>query len=195
MTPAMILSGKLTPTLGVYIQPEIGNAYPELVAILRDLYTKRVSKLPFVPLDWLAKVLEQMGTEGHEVVIKLQQSLPHGQPYKGLPQWIVGDVQAMHAWQSMAEVIDDAVAAFAAQRVEAGKAIVAHAQANAQFWDSLYTSAKFVRDLPGNVVGAVGDGALSVVKAFLARTWYLVALAVVGLLVWLNRESIFKAMK
>ena len=192
MSAALLKSAQLTAQFGAYIQPGIGFAYPELVQLLLNLYRNRVSKLSFVPSDWLENIEAAMS---NDVVVKLQQSLPNGQKFMGLPSWITADSRSMLAWQEVADLVDDAVAAFAAQRVEAGRSIIASADANAAFWNGLYKTAVVIRDLPGNAVGAVGDGVLSFLKSFFKRTWYFFALAVVCIIVWVYRGELFKAIK
>lgn len=187
MDPTAILSASLTAHYGVYIQPGLGTAYPDLVQQLRDLYTSRVAKLAFVPADWLPAVLGQMGDS---VLVKLQQSAPHGVAYSGLPDWIGKDQAAIDAWQQAAEMIDSAVAAYANKQVEAGRAILARASANAAFWNGLYAADLALVNLPGTIVGGIGDGILSALKAFLARTWYLFVIAAVLAFLWFNRGAV-----
>lgn len=187
MDPALILSASLTAHYGVYIQPGLGSAYPDLVQQLRGLYTSRVAKLPFVPSDWLAAVLAQMGTD---VVVKLQQSKPHGVNFQGLPAWIGQNQAAIDAWQQAAELIDSAVAAYANNQVEAGRAIIARANGNAAFWGGLYAADQAFLNLPGTIVGGIGDGILTALKAFVARTWYLLVIAAVVIFLWYNRSAV-----
>lgn len=182
----LVANATLTGTLGVYVQPGIGEAYPELVKILRELYRTRVSRLPFVPNDWYVQVDRLMGSS---TVVKLQQSKPYGVTYDGLPVWILSDKSAIDAWQKVAVLMNNAITAFVGGEVEKGKAIVASAQANAEFWNGLYEGAVWVRDAPGKAVDAVGRGAMSFAGSFLAKTWWIGALVIVGIFLYVNRGA------
>ena len=182
-------NAQITRTLGVYVQPGIGTAYPELVAILRKLYADRVAQLPFVPSGWLADVLDLMGGN---VVVLLQQSKPKGVPYAGLPAWIGGDAEAIDAWQQVALLVNSTYFNFAAGKVAEGRKVIATANANAAFWNALYKGAVFVRDAPGDAVAAIGKGTLGALGAFLGKTWWVLGLVVVGFLVWTLKGDIAK---
>ena len=188
--PIIERSKVLTAQYGVYIQPGIGTAYPELVDLLRTLYRNRVSKLAFLPSNWLSTVLAEMDQYG---VVKLQQSMPHGVAIAGLPSWIDGDDKARAAWQAVAEIVDSAVNKYATQQVAAGRSILTLSNANAAFWNGLYTAAVAAGHLPGNIIGTLGDGVLSALKSFLARTWYIIAIVVVLAFLWYNRSAVLGA--
>lgn len=173
---------------GAYVQPGVGTAYPDLVDIIRDIYRKRVSKLPFVPVGWLSKVEAAM--EGSTIVL-LFDPMPGGKTQiNPMPEWIMGDAAAAKAWQAAAQVVKDAYTQYAMGKVEEGRRIMARAQANAAFWDTLYTTAVAVRDAPGKAVDAVGRGALDFAKSFLGKTWWILALALGGWLLWANRDAV-----
>ena len=180
-----------TKKSGAYIQPGVGTAYPDLVDMVRDIYRKRVSKLPFVPVGWLSDMETAMA--GSTLVL-LQQPLPYGKPTtNGMPDWILSDQAAMKAWQGVAELNRDTYSQYAMGKVEEGRKVVARANANAAFWDTLYTTAVAIRDAPGNAVNAVGRGALDFLKSFLSKTWWILALAAAGWLVWNSRSAIGEA--
>lgn len=182
----LVANATLTGNLGVYVQPGIGEAYPELVKILRELYRTRVSRLPFVPNDWYVQVDRLMGSN---TVVKLQQSKPNGVVYDGLPVWIVSDKAAIDAWQKVAVLMNSAITAFIGGEIEKGKSIIASANANAEFWNTLYDGAVWVRDAPGKAVDAVGRGAMSFAGSFLAKTWWIGAVLLVGLFIYVNRGA------
>ena len=184
------MAADFTAMTGAYVQPGIGQAYPEFRESLKELYRTRVASLAFVPAGWLGQIVGAMG----EDIVLLQDSLPYGVPYRGaLPPWITSDPAAVKAWSEASKVILAAYRAYAAQRVAEGKRIVANAQANAAFWNGLYSAAVAIRDLPGNAVNAVGAGAVDALRSFIARVWWILALGLVGAFVWFNRGSIAKA--
>lgn len=174
--------------LGTYLQPGIGEAYPELSASLLRLYKDRVAKLAFVPASWYPRV--EADAAGGNIVLLVQPS-PYGvRNSTPLPPWIDNDQVAVAAWQKVAKVALDAYSQFAAQQVDSGREILADAYANAAFWSGLYQVATTIRDLPGTVVAAVGGGALDVAMSFLKKAWWVLLLVAVVAFVWVNRGAI-----
>lgn len=176
----------LSSRLGLYYQPGQGEAWPELAAQVLDLYRSRVARLPFVPIGWIAQV--EAAAAGSRLLI------PTGPLFASLaypiPGWIASDQAAKEAWQQVNQLIRDAVSKYASKKTDEGRQIIAAAEANAAFWDTLYQAAVTIRDLPGTVVEAVGTGAVSAGWAFIKRAWWVLALIGIGLLVWYGRGTI-----
>jgi hypothetical protein len=179
----------LSSRLGVFIQPGVGTAYPELVAIVRGIYRSRVSRLAFVPSYWLAEVLAAM--EGDNLV------LPTPVGFKSLaypiPAWLSDDTAAMSAWAAVGSLVKDAEQRFLAGRIEEGRAVMAAADANASFWNGLYSAAVAVRDLPGDAVAAVAKGTASAAGSFIGKAWWVWIAAGVLALAWMGRGAIASA--
>jgi hypothetical protein len=176
----------LSSRLGVFVQAGVGQAYPDLVQIVRDIYRKRVAKLAFIPAYWLGDVLAAM--EGGDLV------LPTPTGFKSLaypiPDWLSKDQAALSAWRQVYDLVREAQSRYIAGRIEEGRYLMAQAEANAAFWDGLYTAAVAIRDAPGNAVDAIGKGTVSALGSFLGKSWWVLALVGIGLLAWYGRGTL-----
>ncbi len=194
---AQIASADTQGTLGVWIQPGLGQAIPSLKDDFQALYRERIASLPFIPLGWLSSV-QDLQAKNPTALVKLFPSKgANGKTNANLPAWLTADQARIDKWQQVV----DAMGRIQYKTAEGlngylnGDPEFARIMSDAAFWNegwgnTLINVATAVRDAPGAIVGAVGDGALSVLKSFLTRTWYLFAIAGVAYLVWANRGKI-----
>lgn len=178
-------NASLSSRTGTFIQPGVGEAYPELVAIVRSIYRNRVARLAFVPAGWLAQVEDAMA--GGNLV--LPTPVGFASLAYPIPAWLSGDAYALAAWRQVHDLVKDAQSRFIAGRIEEGKYVMAQAEANVAFWDGLYKAAVAIRDLPGDAVAAVGTGATSALMAWVKKAWWVLALVGIGLVVWYGRGT------
>jgi hypothetical protein len=177
--------------LGVYVQPGIGQAYPELAMSVRDIMVERVSKIPFLPAGWLDEVLRLIDTQPLTLVKVYPALKADGvTPNDLAPSWVKESPERLKVWQELSEITRLAQFNYAQARVEEGRAIMAKANADAAFWDRAYNVAVFIRDAPGNAVSAVAGGALSFVGSFPTKTWWVWAIVGVLAFAWFARGSI-----
>jgi len=179
----------LSRQTGTFIQPGVGEAYPDLVALVRNLYRNRVAKLPFVPAGWLASVEAAM--DGNNLV--LPTPVGFASLAYPIPDWLSTDTAALAAWRQVHDLVKDVQSRYIAGRIEEGRILIAASEANAAFWDGLYTAAVTIRDLPGDAVAAVGKGTMSFMGSFLGKTWWVLALVGIGLVVWYGRGTLGRA--
>jgi hypothetical protein len=168
--------------LGVWAQPGIGQAYPELQGLLHRLYAERVAGLSWVPRDWLARVQALQDSQ--------PTSLVRTAPGVGLlaPDFC-DSPQKREWWQNFFKMTDAAVAKYAAGQLEAGKAEIEAAYAASAFWNSAYQLAVSIRDLPATIVGSALDGAGSVASGIfskLFKSWivWVVIIGALGVAAW-----------
>jgi hypothetical protein len=179
-------------TLGVYIQPGIGTAYPELNKLLQAFFKSKVATIPWLPAGWLDS---QAG---------LQAAYPGDQiriapAFKGdgsvsplAPVWL-DTPEKRQLWQELFKRSNEIVTAYAAGEAAKGKVLLDKLYSEAAFWDRMYNIAVTVRDLPKTVVGAAGDFASGVVGEFLKKFWIVIAVGGIGFILYVNRNSLAKA--
>lgn len=177
----------LATELGAYASPGLGIAWPELSAQVLAIYNDRVTKFGWVPADWYTRVKRIM--DAGDVVRLLPPRIVSGAVRDDLPAWLTADVRRIDAWGEIAETIRVAVVDYAAARAAAGRAELDRLYRNAAFWDRLYTTTKFVADLPTNAVKAVGTGAWRVFTS----NWLVLAVVGVAALVWFNKGAIARS--
>lgn len=184
----------LARRLGVYVQPGIGEAYPELAAQVRRIMVEKVSKIPFLPAGWLDEVLAIIDTNPPTLVKIYPVFKSDGVTTNELaPTFATYSPEAAKVWQELSEVTRLAQFNYAAGKVEEGRAVMDAAYARAAFWDTAYNVAVWIRDAPGNAVNAVATGTMSFAWSFIKRTWWVWALLAVGALVWFNRGALARA--
>ncbi len=172
-------------TLGVFSQYGLGEAWPELKVLLTRLYTDRVAKLPWVPRDWFVQVQALQSADSSSlIVIGPAVTAVLGRD-PDAP--VFADSEAkLDAWQDLFKMVQAAVNAYAAREALKGRVLMEAAYSNSEFWNSAYSIAVAIRDLPANAVKAVLDGAEGVAGGVLKnlfKSWITWAvLAGVGLI-------------
>ena len=148
--------------LGVWAQPLLGGAWPELKALLHRLYGDRASAIPWLPRGWLQSVRDLQESD--------PTSLVRVGPGLGTlsPDFCDSDAKRK-VWQEFFVAVDAAIVAYAAGKAAEGRAAMEAAYSNSAFWAKAYAVAVFVRDLPKNAVGAVLDGAGDVAGGIFGR--------------------------
>ncbi len=132
--------------LGVGLQPGLAQAYPDIVAVLNDLYEARVRNLPWLPVGWLESVREVQAMNPMDLVEVRRKT------------WDTAAETA--AWRTLADDTNRAVAQFAAGKASEGRAIISARKLDSAFWNAAYKAATVV----GSVPAAIGRGAGSVVS-------------------------------
>lgn len=143
-------------SFGAYPRDGWATMWPELAAALLPIYRDEVARFPFVPGDWLRRVEAEFAAGNVLVLAPAQQ--PGGAAQPGMPAWIATDAQR-HTWTLASRRIAGAVEHFARGEAEAGRVQLDQVARDRAFWDGLIRAVQTVADLPGNVVGAVSDGA------------------------------------
>ncbi len=138
-------------TLAMEPQPGTADGYPELVTLLSNIYADRVSKLPFVPSTWLAAVLREHGKDGN-LLLPLPPRMADGTTKSDLPPWLHTSA-AIDAWEQIWHIAQSAEQQYLTGQLEAGRAILDKAYANAAFWDALYKAAQTAAGLKDLVFG------------------------------------------
>jgi hypothetical protein len=188
--------GKIAYTLGVMDQPGLAMGYPDLVRMLNRIYTDKIAKLPWVPKSWLGAVGEVQAknpadlikvTPGYDALNRRSDMAPSFADTDG----------KLKAWHNIYTAQQDAIVAYAAKQAEIGASKLRALEADAAFWDGAYKLAVTVRDLPSNVVKAVGGGVSDFVGSFLPDSlkayakWVTAALALLiigGVLMWYRKK-------
>ena len=148
----------LSQSLGMYIQPGIATAYPELSSMLRIMYRDRFAKLPFVPADWFAHVDAIHGKSSSspnyaDILLPVPAFDGSGKPSPSMPDWLQAP-EALKAWDDARKALKDGYTAFMNNEIEKGRALLNDLYAKADFWNSLYNAAIAIRDAPTNFVMA-----------------------------------------
>ncbi len=130
--------------LGVFLQPGLGTAYPELKAILGKLYRDKVSKLPWLPANWLTEV-EALQTANPTALIRLDSVLMANGTVRTssnaggpIPLWLSSVPDRTKAWQMLFDATNEAIVAYARNEQMKGKAQLDQLYAKAEFWDTAY---------------------------------------------------------
>ncbi len=158
--------------LGGFVQPGLAAAYPDLYDLSMS-YVAKVQELPWVPSTYTGDVTREVAqsTDGPGGIwgFRRATSTITGLVLDNIPAWL--DTPAKQAaWDAIAGQYAKALNAFAQNKVEEGRTIIAQAVQNASFWTAMYDAAKFIRDVPKNILDAAGsvasDAALTALKAF-----------------------------
>ncbi len=173
-------------TLGMQVQTGTARVYPELVTILNNIYRDKIAKLPFVPSDWLPKVLALQGSDDGLLLFPIKASRPFGLGInRDLPVWVQANYQT---WDTLADESQKALTSYMDGKIAEGQSTLNRLYANAAFWNAAYLSAKFVADIPTNVVKGAGTAVGSIFKA----NWLPIIVIGAGAALWLGRGKILK---
>lgn len=160
--------------LGVFVQPGLATAWPELRDILGRIYSDKVQTLPWIPRDWLGRVqaLEKANTGA---LVRIAG------PFNGAPTW-ADSAAKQAAWSAIADQANSAVYQYSIGKAAAGRAELETLYAKAAFWNSAYSIAVAIRDLPANLVGGALSGAGDVAGGILKKLFssWLVWVALLG---------------
>lgn len=173
--------------LGIWLAPRIQTEEwrgmeDDLWATLRD----RISKIPWLPVGWLASV-ERLRTP--EVrIMPIPGRIPAGRN-PNLPSWI-DTPEKVAAWDEMSKRLNGIVTVFSAGMLEKGREEMAAAYADAAFWDGIYGAVKAIADAPAKIVGAAGEFATGLVGSFLKAWWPVIIFAGVAFIVYANRDKL-----
>lgn len=160
--------------LGMQVQLGAAKVYPELVSSLNKIYADRISKLPFVPNNWLTSVMALQGTDDGLLLYPIKATNFLGMVNKNLPPWVQANAEA---WDKLADVTKAALQYYLDGQIAEGRIAMNAAYANAAMWTSLYNFAK--------TVGAGADKALNILKPSKNLvTLAAIGAAVVGLYLW-----------
>jgi len=178
--------------LGVMDQPGLAQGYPDLVRMMDRLFQDRVAKIPWVPPSWLTAVRELQAKHPQDL-IKIAPALSNaGDRQEGAPSW-ADTPEKLKTWYELYQAQQSAIVSYAAKQVEIGRKKLDALYADAAFWDGAYKLAVTVRNLPSNVIKAVGGGVSDFVGTFLPDvlkgyaklvTGALVLLVVGGVVLW-----------
>lgn len=148
----------LLATTGMYVQPGIASAYPDLATQLLELYQDRAQHLPFLPADWYSRVSYAQHTDPTQgVLLPMPTRGTLGFATSGLPAWLL-DPAAAQAWDAFRATIMQAYQQYAAGQADMGKSVLAAAYANTDFWNALY-AVDSVLASPVTATGAAITGA------------------------------------
>jgi len=186
-------------TLGVWVQPGLGTAFPELKTLLASLYG-RVAALPFVPIGWAAQVAALQEANPTSLVRLYPSIGAAGNVNAGIPSWIASERSRAEAWQAVVKAQDAVIFKYAQgknQFLDPDSELNA-LLADSEFWNgwagsaliAINQAARAATEAPGNLVGWMGDGLLSFAGKFLGRTWYLFVIAGVVYVMWTGRGKI-----
>lgn len=185
-------SDKAWKTLGVYIQPGIGTAYPELNKLLQAFFKSKVSTIPWLPAGWMDSQAGLQASYAGDQVRIAPVFKGDGSISPLAPSWL-DTPEKRQFWQELFKRSNEIVTAYAAGEAAKGKVLLDKLYAEAAFWDRAYNVAVFVRDLPKTVVGAAGDFASGIVGEFLKKFWIPLLVVGVGFIVYTNRAGLAKA--
>jgi hypothetical protein len=164
--------------------------------MLNRIYTDKIAKLPWVPASWLGAVGELQGKYPADL-IKIAPGYDALNRRGELAPSFADTEAKLKAWHNIYSAQQDAIVAYAAKQAEIGASKLRALEADAAFWDGAYKLAVTVRDLPSNVVKAVGGGVSDFVGSFLPESlkayakWVtaaLVLLIVGGVLMWYRKK-------
>lgn len=172
---------------GVYVQPGIGNAYPELKKQELALIVK-AGTIPWLPQGWLDAVRD-LDKSNPSALIKFAPSGTF--KANGTPAFL-NSPERVKVWDDLAASSSRAQMLYAQDQAAAGKAELEALYAKAAFWDSAYNIAVAIRDAPKTVLTAGAD-LISDNITNLAKKLLLPALIVGTVaLIWYNKEAIAK---
>lgn len=191
-------SQQLKGDLGVWIQPGLGQGYPALKQVLADLRKNLVGKLAWVPVSWSAQVNSVQDANPTDLVRLTPSKNFSGVNLPGLPSWIADSQQHIDAWQEIVTAQDKAIVQYAANDAAAGKPILDALYAKAAFYNSapivaLSNVQEALIAAPSAVSNAAGTFVSDLFGGFLKKSWWVIGLAVVGYILWTNRQSVAKS--
>jgi hypothetical protein len=195
---AAIASNDAKGEFGVWLQPGIGNAYPELKSQLSQLRQKLVGKLTWVPLAWASQV-QAIQDANPTVLVKMTPSKrPTGETLPGLPAWLAGNQARIDAWQEIVTAQDKAVVQYAANDAANGKPLLDALYARSDFYNSapiraLSVAQEALINAPSAISNAAGTLVSDLFGGFLKKAGWVIALGVVGYLLFMNRGKVAKA--
>jgi len=180
-------------TLGVWIQPGLGSAWPNLRQTIYKLYLEKVQPLPFVPREWYTKVMSlQSGDDG--ALIKIA---PVFMKDGSLTEWgkntsFLDTEEKRKTWDDLSKQVNEIVIAYARNESAKGKVLLDKLYADAAFWDRAYRVTKAIADAPKTVVKATGEFASDI--AWTGLKAFLPALLIVGglFIIYAGRNQIAK---
>ncbi len=173
-------------SLGMQVQLGTARVYPDLVTILNNIYRDKIAKLPFVPADWLPKVLALQGSDDGLLVYPIKATRILGLGINpDLPAWVQANAAT---WDTLADECKNALTSYMDGKIAEGQATLNRLYANAAFWNAAYISAKFVADIPTNVVKGAGTAVGSIFKA----NWLPIIVIGAGAALWLGRGKIIQ---
>jgi hypothetical protein len=179
-------------TWGVYIQPGIGMAYPELNTLLQNFFREKVAKIPWLPSGWF-DAQAALQTEFPDDQVRIAPAaLTSGAVNPQAPLWL-DTAEKRERWQELFKESNSIVTKYAAGQAELGRAELESLYANAAFWDRMYNIAVSVRDFPKNVVSAVGDFSTDLIIETLKKFWIPIAVIGIGAFIYYNRGGLMKA--
>lgn len=180
--------------LGVYLMPRIqAPEWQEMENRLKALIRDKVAKVPWLPLGW-ASSIEQLYTTFPDQRIMVYPALTASGSRNPLAPAFLDTTEKEQAWANLAKEMQNVVSTFANGMREKGLAEMEALNADAAFWDALYTAAKTIADAPKNIVGAAGDFASELLGTALSRFLPVLVVAGIGIVVYYNREAIGKAL-
>jgi hypothetical protein len=155
-----LFSYDITKTLGVYQQPGVGTAYPELRAQLFATL-QQTARIDWLPARWLEDVRRVYDADPGALVIVGAASVS-GKRQSNAPDWI--DTEAKETvWNAINKAMLAAVVKYAREQQEAGRAELDALNRNAAFWNFAYTSAVVAAAPAALAIGAakgVAEGAI-----------------------------------
>lgn len=187
---------RLAYSLGVMDQSGLAMGYPDLVRMLNRIFTDKVAKLPWVPTSWLGAVGEVQSKNPTDL-IKVTPGFDALNRRGQLAPSFADTDDKLKVWHTIYKAQQDAIVEYAAKQSEIGANRLRALEADAAFWDGAYKLAKIARDLPSNVVKAVGGGVSDFVGTFLPESlkayakWVLLAivlLVVGGVVLWYRKK-------
>lgn len=178
--------------LGVILQTGLGSAYPALKDQAQALYRDKVSRLPFVPKDWLDNVRELQAINGGDVVLLAPSRTALGIWSVNNPEWMDTNDKVL-AWEAVRNEMQEAVKSYARADAARGAVIIAGLQRNAAFWSGLYDVASVVGAAPNAIIGAAGDVASGAVSTLIKRAWLPLVLIGLGAFIYFNKGALTAA--
>lgn len=169
---------ELSKSLGMYTQPGIGGAYPELTAMLRIMYRDRFAALPFVPEGWFNQVDAIHGHTGIQpdtldILLPLPAYDAQGNVSASLPDWLTASDANLKAWDQARNALKDGYTKYISNQIDEGRALLNDLYAKADFWNALYTAAVNARD-------AIKNAPFTAVKAIWDMWWPWILVAGIG---------------
>lgn len=146
----------LRSTLGVWITPGYGKAYPELKASLLRMYRDKVSKMNFVPAGWISDV-EKVQEAHPDDLVRIAPALNGGGSIiMENAAFTRQSKETAEAWHAMFKVENRVITTTAFNQAKAGQAELDILYRNAVFWNRIYQigSAVGVVQLQAGITGA-----------------------------------------
>lgn len=160
-------SAALTKELGVFLQPGIGLAYPDLKDQLLRLYRDKVSKLNFVPFGWYAAVLQVQEAHPNDLVRLAPVMLTNGTIIKESADFTIQSEETAQAWDAIFRQVGPVIGAYAAKQQEAGRKQLEVLYQNATFWNRVYNIADSIVTAPGRLTDKIMDSLSNPVKVLM----------------------------